>query len=101
MIAREWRCICPTDNIDEFIPYLSLTGIKDAKNTPGFKGAEIFKRDSGSSVEVTLITFWDSLDSVKSFAGENMERAVLYPDDYKYGISSDLVVKHYTVADRF
>ena len=50
MIAREWRCICPADNIEEFIPYLSLTGIKDAKNTPGFKGAEIFKKDAGNSV---------------------------------------------------
>lgn len=101
MIAREWRCVCPADNINEFIPYLSITGIKDAKNTPGFKGAEIFIRDAGASIEVTLITFWESMDSISAFAGENIEKAVLYPDDYKYGISSDLIVKHYTVADRF
>lgn len=101
MIAREWRCICPADNIDEFIPYLNLTGIKDAKNSPGFKGAEIFKRETGSSVEVTLITFWDSMEAVRDFAGENIEKAVLYHEDYKYGIDSDLTVRHYTVADRF
>jgi len=101
MIAREWRCICPADNIEEFIPYLSLTGIKDAKNTPGFKGAEIFKKDAGNSVEVTVITCWESMDSVRIFAGENIDKAVLYPQDYKYGISSEPVVKHYTVADRF
>ncbi len=101
MIAREWRCVCPADNINEFIPYLSLTGIKDAKNTPGFKGAEIFKREEGASIEVTLITFWESMESIIAFAGENVEKAVLYPEDYKYGISSDLSVTHYTVADRF
>lgn len=101
MIAREWRCICPSENIDEFIPYLCITGVKDAKNTPGFKGAEILRRDDGASVEVTLITFWESMDSIKTFAGDNTEKAVLYPEDYKYGISSDLSVKHYIVADRF
>lgn len=101
MIAREWRCICPSENIDEFIPYLFITGVKDAKNTPGFKGAEILRRDDGASVEVTLITFWESMDSIKTFAGDNIEKAVLYPEDYKYGISSDLSVKHYIVADRF
>lgn len=101
MIAREWRCICPAENIDEFIPYLSLTGISDAKNSPGFEGAEIFMRDAGPSVEVTLITFWDSMESVSGFAGEDVEKAVLYHEDYKYGITSDLTVKHYTVAGRF
>lgn len=101
MIAREWKCFCPADKIDEFIPYLHQTGIKDAENTPGFKGAEIFKREIGQSIEVTLITFWNSIESIKSFAGDNIEEAVLYPDDYKYGIKSDLTVKHYIVAERF
>ena len=101
MIAREWRCACPSDKIDEFIPYLHRTGVEDAQNTPGFKGAEIFKRETGGSIEVVLITFWESIEAVNKFAGNDIEQAVLYPDDYKYGIVSDLTVKHYTVTDRF
>ena len=101
MIAREWRCTCPFDKIDEFIPYLHRTGVDDARSTPGFKGAEIFKREIGGSIEVVLITFWESVESVKAFAGGDIEKAVLYPEDYKYGIVSDLTVKHYTVIDRF
>lgn len=100
MIAREWRCICPGDKIDEFIPYLHDTGIKDAENTPGYIGAEILKREIKGESEVVLITFWESIESVKGFAGEDFENAVLYPEDYKYGIRSDLSVKHYTVIGR-
>lgn len=98
MIAREWRCTCPADRLDDFIPYLHMTGVRDAEKTPGFAGAEILYRDEGDPVEVVLITFWDSIESIRGFAGVNIEEAVLYPEDYKYGIVSDTVVRHYTVA---
>jgi len=101
MIAREWRCICPAGKIGEFIPYLYLTGIKDAEKIPGFEGAEIFRREVDGSVEVTLITFWDSFESITEFTGENPEKALLYPEDYKYGITSDQTVKHYYLEKRF
>lgn len=99
MIAREWKCICPADKIREFIPYLHSTGVKDAEKIPGFKGAEILQRESAGSFEVVLITFWDSAESIAEFAGEDIEKAVLYPEDYIYGITSDLAVKHYSVAE--
>ena len=101
MIAREWRCICPADKISEFIPYLHDTGVRDSEKTPGFKGAEVFHREIDGAFEVTLITFWDTFESIRIFAGEDIEKAVLYPDDYKYGITSGLNVKHYLVTERF
>ena len=50
-------------------------------------------------VEVVLITFWESIESLKGFAGEDVNKAVLYEEDYKYGIEPELTVEHYTVAD--
>jgi heme-degrading monooxygenase HmoA len=100
MIAREWRCLCPADRIQEFIPYLQSTGVKDAEKIPGFKRAEIlYREDKADSILVVLITFWDSIESIKKFAGGDIETAVLYPEDYKYGITSDPEVKHYFTAD--
>ncbi len=100
MIAREWRCFCPADKIETFIPYLHITGIKDAENTTGYIGAEILQRISGNSFEVVLITYWNSIESISKFAGSDIEKAVLYPDDCKYGITSDPVVKHYSVVEK-
>jgi len=99
MIARIWKCICPVERVDDFIPYLHRTGVNDAVNTEGFRGAQILKKEEGGKSVVVLITFWESMESVKSFAGEDAEKAVLYPEDYKYGIEPELTVEHYTVAD--
>jgi len=48
---------------------------------------------------VTLISYWDSLESVKSFAGENISEARLYPEDFKYGLEADHFVSHYEVIE--
>lgn len=101
MIAREWRCICPAEKIEDFIPYLHETGVRDAESTAGFRGAEILQRELDGAYEVVLITFWDSVESIKGFSGDDIEKAVLYPEDYKYGITSEPTVRHYSVRDRF
>jgi len=49
--------------------------------------------------EVTLISFWDLLDSIKAFAGDDIEIAKLYPKDYKYELESDDFVTHYEVIE--
>ena len=101
MIAREWRCTCPAGRLDDFIPYLHATGIRDAENTPGFAGAEILHRETGGAEEVVLVTFWDSMESIRGFAGDDIGKAVLYPEDHTYGIVSDAIVRHYTVCARY
>jgi heme-degrading monooxygenase HmoA len=79
MFAREWKARCPKYRKEAFVEYLRQTGVKDTSATPGFKGAQIFTRDVGEKVEVTLISYWDRLDSIKSFAGEDIGIARLYP----------------------
>ncbi|HOP64013.1 MAG TPA: antibiotic biosynthesis monooxygenase [Spirochaetota bacterium] len=99
MIARVWKCKCPAEKVDDFIPYLHRTGVYDAVNSEGFRGAQTLKRELNGNFEVVLITFWESMDSAKVFAGEDIDKAVLYEEDYKYGIEPDLTVEHFTVAD--
>jgi len=99
MYAREWKARCPVASKDSFIAYLYETGIKDTAATAGYLGAQIFTRTLENRVEVTLISYWDSLESVKSFAGENISEARLYPEDFKYGLEADHFVSHYEVIE--
>ena len=46
-----------------------------------------------------MISFWDLLDSIKAFAGDDIEIAKLYPKDYKYELESDDFVTHYEVIE--
>ena len=98
MIAREWKCRVPEVHSEGFTDYLHETGIKDSSAIPGFQGAQILRRHVADKVELTLVTYWDELDSVKAFAGEDISRARLYPEDAVYELEPDLAVQHYEVV---
>ncbi|HDY7997974.1 TPA: antibiotic biosynthesis monooxygenase [Vibrio vulnificus] len=74
-------------------------GIKDTSATKGFLGAQILNRDLGDDAEITLLTYWEDLDCIKSFAGEDISIAKLYPEDEKYKLNPDLHVSHYEVRE--
>ncbi|MBK1851995.1 antibiotic biosynthesis monooxygenase [Marinobacter sp. 1-4A] len=99
MIAREWKCRVPEAHNKGFTDYLYETGIKDSYATPGFLGAQIFRRSLTDKIELTLITYWDNLESIKAFAGDDISQARLYPEDGAYELEPDLSVQHYEVIE--
>jgi heme-degrading monooxygenase HmoA len=99
MFAREWKARCPLHQKEGFIKYLYQTGIKDTSTTSGFRGAQIFIREFGGGNEITLISYWDCLDSIKAFAGDDIGLARLYPEDDKYELEPDDFVTHYEVVE--
>ena len=99
MIAREWKCRVPEAHSAGFTGYLYETGIKDSSATLGFLGAQIFRRSLAAKIELTLITYWDNLESIKAFAGNDISQARLYPEDEVYELEPDLSVQHYEVIE--
>ena len=99
MIAREWKCREPEAHSDGFTGYLYETGIKDSSATTGFLGAQILRRSLTNKIELTLITYWDKLESIKAFAGYDISQARLYPEDEVYELEPDLSVQHYEVIE--
>lgn len=81
MIAKEWKCRVPEAHSDGFTGYLYEIGIKDSSATSGYLGAQILRRSLTGKIELTLITYWDNLQSIKAFAGEDISQARLYPED--------------------
>ena len=99
MFAREWRARCPLQNTEGFLKYLYQTGIKDTSTTSGFRGAQILIREFNGGNEIILISHWNSLDSIKAFAGDDIALARLYPEDYQYELEPDNFVTHYEVLE--
>ena len=46
---------------------------------PGYQGAHLLRRDHESEVEFVTILWFESLDAVIAFAGEDHEAAVVLP----------------------
>jgi len=98
MIARTWRGATRAEDAEAYAEYIRDTGIVVYAATPGNRGAHLLYRIVGDRAEFLTISFWDSLDAVQGFAGEDIERAVFYPEDDRYLIERDLTATHFEVA---
>lgn len=99
MIARVWRGVTPTAKADAYVEYLRRTGLKEYRATEGNKAVVMLRRVGGDEAEFLLLTFWESYEAIQRFAGEDIEKAVYYPEDEQYLLSMDPSVVHYEVID--
>lgn len=97
MIARIWRGRTPAAQAETYHAYLLATGVGDYQSTPGNRGVQMLRRVDGDEAEFLLITLWDSLDDVRAFAGDAVEKAVYYPQDKDYLLEFEPTVRHYEV----
>lgn len=49
----------------------------------------MLRRDSGERTEFVTFSLWDSFDSIRAFAGDDIETAVYYPEDERYLVERD------------
>jgi heme-degrading monooxygenase HmoA len=98
MIARRWRVWTSIARAEELEPYLQRTGVGDALRTPGNLGALLLRCDDGARSEFELTTLWTNVDAIRAFAGEDYERAVLYPEDAELFVAWDEMVRHAVVV---
>ena len=97
MIARIWKGAVRKHDGDDYAAYMQTTGIAGYANTPGNRGVWMLRRDVGENTEFLMFTLWDSLDSVKAFAGDDYETAVFYPEDERFLVERDRTSTHYVV----
>jgi heme-degrading monooxygenase HmoA len=97
MIARTWQGRVPAAKADAYHAYLLRSGVADYVNTPGNRGVHILRDIDADVAHFLLLTFWDSLDAIKAFAGEDYQRARYYPEDDDYLLEREPFVTHYEV----
>ncbi|MCM4076250.1 hypothetical protein LXN57_01580 [Actinoplanes sp. TRM88002] len=101
MIARMWRGWVRTGKADDYVAYIERTGLAGYRETPGNRGAEMWVRDLGDGrSEVTTLSWWDSLDDIRGFAGDDISRAVFYAEDDEYLVDRETTVTHHEVVRR-
>jgi heme-degrading monooxygenase HmoA len=98
MIARIWRGVVRRDDAEAYVNYIVNTGMAEYRSTPGNQGAWMLRRDDGDRSEIVTFSLWDSRDSIRAFAGDDIDQAVFYPEDDHFLLERDLTVQHYDVA---
>ena len=94
MIARTWHGRVPAAKADAYYDYLLATGVPDYRATPGNRGVLMQRRIDGHEAHFVLTTLWDSIGSIKRFAGDDYEKARYYPEDDDFLLERDPYVVH-------
>lgn len=98
MIARTWHGVTPAAKADEYLAYLEATGLRGYRAIDGNRGVFVLRRIAGGRADFLLVSLWDSYEAVRNFAGDNVEKAVYYPEDRKYLLKLEPNATHYDVV---
>ncbi len=97
VVARIWNGRTLTSKADEYYKYLTEAGVKKIVSIPGNLGVQVLRRTDGKITEFTVISYWESRDAIRAFAGNDIEKVSSLPKDNQYLIEPETKVKHYDV----
>lgn len=101
MISRIWRGWTSRENADAYEALLRteiFVGIAK-RSIRGYRGIHLLRRDVDDGVEFVTIMWFDSLDAVRAFAGEDYEVAVVPPKARQLLSRFDARSAHYQVIE--
>ncbi|MBA3669692.1 MAG: antibiotic biosynthesis monooxygenase [Sphingomonas sp.] len=102
MICRLWRGWTTADNAEAYERIVRgevIPGI-EARQIDGFRHIDLMKTDRGDEIEFQTLMWFDSLDSIKAFIGEDYAASHV-PASARAVLSRfDDRAAHYEVIDR-
>ena len=97
MIARIWHGKTNSKDFEAYTEFLKKVAIPDYQKTPGFKGLTFLRQIRDSEGHFNLITYWDNLEVIRNFAGQDIEKAKYYPEDEGFLLEFEEHVQHFDV----
>jgi heme-degrading monooxygenase HmoA len=98
MIARIWHGVTHPEKGEAFYRFVRRTGEKAYREAEGNRGVYILRRPAGDKAEFLLVSLWDSIESIKRFAGEEYDKAYYpFPEEREYLVELEPEVKHFDV----
>jgi antibiotic biosynthesis monooxygenase (ABM) superfamily enzyme len=98
VIARVWHGWTPAQSADAYEQFLRTKMFPSIHRVPGYLGADLLRRDAGDEIAFITITRFESLESVRAFAGEDYEQAVVEPEARALLSRFDERSEHYEVV---
>jgi heme-degrading monooxygenase HmoA len=100
MITRIWHGATPAAKADVYLNLMRTVAIPDYRSTPGNQGAYALRRIEGDRAHFLMVTFWDSEEAIRAFAGSDINRAKYYDFDKEFLIEMEPFSTHYEMYDR-
>ncbi len=100
MIVRMWHGRVPTSKAAAYREFMVGRALPDYQSVQGNLSAYVLEHREGEITHFINLTFWESLEAIKGFAGQDVEVAKYYPEDKDYLLELEPTVVHYEVVGR-
>ena len=98
MIARIFHASALPEKANDYVQHLQMSVLPELRQIDGFQGVQLLRKDSAEEVEFIVLTFWDSMDAIRKFAGEEADVAVVAPAAQAMFHEYDSTVKHFEIV---
>jgi heme-degrading monooxygenase HmoA len=98
VIARIWTARSTPALAPAYVRHFEEQVAPELRALGGYAGARVLVRTDAGQAHVMVITWWQSLDAIRAFAGDALETAVVHDRAAKLLTDFDRRVVHYDVA---
>ena len=78
-VMRRWTARTAKAQLPKYLEHFSKNVLPELRRVHGYLGAAVFLRRLEREIEIVVETNWDSLESIRNFAGPDVEAAVVAP----------------------
>ena len=97
MMARIWHGKTHVSKYETYTAFVKKVAIPDYEKTNGFVSLTFLRNIKDDEGHFVLITYWENLEVIKNFAGQDLEKAKYYPEDDDFLLEFEEHVQHYEV----
>jgi uncharacterized protein len=98
MILRMWTAHATVEKAGEYAQHATRKVFPALRTIEGHRGAYLLRRAVDGAIEFVVLTLWDSMAAVRSFAGVQPEKAVVEPEAKAMLSSFDVNVTHFEIV---
>ncbi len=99
MIVRVWSGRTSEAKADKYGRFLKEMAYPDYGHVEGNRGWLLLRRPREDAVEFTFVSLWESMDALRSYAGNAVERPKYYPEDRAALLDLPEHADHYELVD--
>jgi heme-degrading monooxygenase HmoA len=98
MIERVWSGRTTRDGAVTYAEHFRRVVVPELAAIAGYRGARLLEREQDGGIEVVVVTRWQSLDAIRAFAGDELDRAVVQDEAAVLFSDYDRKVRHFGVV---
>jgi heme-degrading monooxygenase HmoA len=95
MITRIWHGTTPAAKSGEYLELMRTVALPDYRSTAGNLGAYALRRIEGDTAHFLMVTFWESEEAIRAFAGDEISVAKYYDFDKNFLLAMEPSSTHY------